>query len=159
MMRAAETSDLPAIRALLDQAFAPSGFESKLVAALVENGKAVHHWVTEIEGEIVAYIAYTRAYRDETAIGYHLAPVAVRPDSQNRGLGSELIAASLEQEPIRGEAVYVLGHADYYPRFGFVQVDSPVCPFDENNEHFMALNDSSSEGGFTIGYESEFSGE
>ena len=53
-----------------------------------------------------------------TAIG--LAPLAVDPDYQNRGIGSALARAGLEACRDLGEPiVFVLGHPDYYPRFGF----------------------------------------
>lgn len=49
-----------------------------------------------------------------------LAPVTVRPDRQRRGIGSALIRAGLDRLRAAGcGAVVVLGHPDYYPRFGF----------------------------------------
>ena len=50
-----------------------------------------------------------------------LAPLAIHPHFQNRGLGAALVQAGLEQLEAAGEAVcMVRGHAHYYPRFGFV---------------------------------------
>lgn len=52
---------------------------------------------------------------------YGLAPVSVAPNWQNRGIGSRLITAGLEELRRSGVGlVVVLGHASYYPRFGFV---------------------------------------
>ena len=49
-----------------------------------------------------------------------LAPIAVQPNRQRQGIGSKLIESGLESLRNRGyEAVIVLGHPDYYPRFGF----------------------------------------
>ena len=50
-----------------------------------------------------------------------LAPMAVHPDFQRRGVGSALVRAGLEAARRLGhKSVVVLGHAEYYPRFGFV---------------------------------------
>ena len=52
--------------------------------------------------------------------GASLAPLAVRPDRQRQGIGSRLTRAGLEAcRNARVEAVVVLGHPEYYPRFGF----------------------------------------
>lgn len=52
--------------------------------------------------------------------GMGLAPVAVLPEFQNQGIGSELSRRGIEILREMGVPfVIVLGHADYYPRFGF----------------------------------------
>jgi putative acetyltransferase len=72
-----------------------------------------------------------------------LAPMAVRPAFQRQGIGSALVTTGLEVCRRAGHRiVVVLGHADYYPRFGF----SPAgqhgvrCPFDVPDEVFMVLS-------------------
>ena len=50
-----------------------------------------------------------------------LAPMAVLPDQQNSGIGSELVKAGIRAcETAGAQAIVVLGHADFYPKFGFV---------------------------------------
>ena len=69
-----------------------------------------------------------------------LAPVAVLPGFQGRGIGGELIRAGNARCAELGlEAIVVLGHADYYPRFGFSapMAESLQAPF--SGPHFMAL--------------------
>ncbi|HEY3374046.1 MAG TPA: N-acetyltransferase [Candidatus Aquicultor sp.] len=71
-----------------------------------------------------------------------LAPVAVIPERQNHGIGSELIVHGLRRcQELNYNAVIVLGHAEYYPRFGFVPATtlSIKAPFDVPDEVFMAL--------------------
>ena len=52
---------------------------------------------------------------------YILAPLAVIPSSQNQGIGGELIRGGLARlKSWSVELVFVLGHIDYYPKFGFV---------------------------------------
>src|SRR5262249_32782712 len=100
-------------------------------------------------------VCYSQAYRASTPIGFHLAPIAVHPEHQSRGLGSRIIRQTLLESPIACHAVFVLGDPSYYARFGFRGVERPTCPFDANNEHFMALRYELEED-FQIGYEAEF---
>jgi putative acetyltransferase len=155
-MRLAQPDDLESIVPVLDLAFASSRFESKLVRALMMNRRAIHHWVIEHGRQVLAYICYSSAYRGQEPIGWHLAPVAVKPDWQRQGVGSSLIRATLAQSPIFSNPVFVLGDPAYYARFGFRRVQEPRCPFDTGNEHFMALNYDGALGSFVIGYEPEF---
>ena len=154
-MRRATQEDLELIVRLLDAAFAPSQAESKLVRALVEKTRPIHQWVLEGEGILTAYLCYSLAYQAAGPIGFHLAPVAVHPLYQRRGLGSTLIRETLLEPPVAGNSIFVLGEPSYYERFGFRRVRQPVCPFELNNEHFMALH-YEYQAEFEIGYEPEF---
>ena len=157
-IRPATQSDLESIVRLLDLAFAPSRDESSLVKALVKSGCETYQWVMESGGSLSACACYSRAYHQERFIGFHLAPVAVQPDCQKRGLGSELIRQTLLQPPISSSSVFVVGEPSYYGRFGFRRVEQPTCPFNPSNSNFMALRYESHEA-FLIGYEPEFTNE
>ena len=69
-----------------------------------------------------------------------LAPMAMRPDRQRRGVGSRLLSAALDRCRAGGaEAIFVLGHPAYYARFGFsadlaARIASPFA-----GPNFMAL--------------------
>ena len=156
-LRPPEREDIGNIGRLLDLAFAPSSFESTLVRGLIADAPALHHWVLEQDGELLAYVCYSLAYRGEQPVGWHLAPVAVHPDWQKRGHGSSLIRQTLAQPPLSDSPVFVLGNPGYYARFGFRQVREPRCPYDPENVHFMALRYSCDER-FVIGYEKAFGG-
>src|SRR5262245_50406156 len=108
-MRPANQNDLESIVKLLDLAFTPSQVESSLVRALVQNRRPIHHWVLESEGSLRAYVCYSQAYRASTPIGFHLAPIAVHPEHQGRGLGSRIIRQTLLESPIACQSVFVLG--------------------------------------------------
>ncbi|MEG3968446.1 N-acetyltransferase [Microcoleus sp. T2B6] len=92
-----------------------------------------------------------------------LAPVAVLPNYQRQGLGTLLIQHGLEECGRSGfHAVVVLGHPDFYPRFGFIPASRKGlgCEYDVPDEAFMvlelesgALQDCSG----TVKYRSEFS--
>ena len=99
---------------------------------------------------------YSIAFRGPAKIGYHMAPVAVHPDFQRQGVGSALIAASLRTEPFERVPVFVLGDPAFYERFGFVEVVTARCPFDDGNAHFRARKWVEAEEPFSIGYVNAF---
>ncbi len=69
--------------------------------------------------EIVGHVMLSYALLDERRV-LQLAPLAVRPDRQREGVGDALTRAALELADERAEPlVLVMGHPDYYPRFGF----------------------------------------
>ena len=71
-----------------------------------------------------------------------LAPMAVSPAVQRKGIGSALVRAGLEECSRLGScAVVVVGHAEYYPRFGFVPASrfGFVSEYDVPDEIFMAI--------------------
>ncbi len=76
------------------------------------------------ENRIVGHILFTKAKITETTESVAvqiLAPLAVLPEAQSKGVGGQLIQEGLIQLKKAGiELVFVLGHPDYYPRAGFV---------------------------------------
>lgn len=143
------------IYALLRYAFPGSEYEASLVQKFHENGKPLHEWVCIHTNRVIAYVAFSRAYNGESVCGLHLAPMAVSPEFQKQGVGSELLRYALRQESIQSQALFVLGEPDYYKKFGFEPCRLPICPFDKNNSHFLSLrNDVTTH--FTVGYEPEF---
>jgi len=143
------------VYALLRAAFPGSEYEAELVRKFHENGKPVHEWVCIRSGKAIAYIAFSHAYHGKDVCGLHLAPMAVAPEFQKQGVGSELLRFALRQEPITSQPLFVLGEPGYYKRFGFAPCDSPVCPFDKNNAHFLSLRNDTTDR-FVVGYEPEF---
>jgi putative acetyltransferase len=143
------------VYALLRRAFPGSEYEAGLVQKFHENGRPVHEWVCIHTNKVIAYIAFSNAYHGKEICGLHLAPMAVAPEFQKQGVGSELLRFALRQEPIKSRALFVLGEPGYYKRFGFEPCSLPVCPFDKNNSHFLNIrNDTTTP--FIVGYEPEF---
>ena len=97
--------------------------EAGLVRRLRASARPLVELVAEDDGEIVGHIVFSPATlcadTDFPAMG--LGPMAVIPEHQRQGVGSALLRAGLERcrELGRG-AVFVLGHPEFYPRFGFV---------------------------------------
>jgi len=123
-IREERPEDIPAIRAVTDAAFGGEA-ESDLTDRLREDGLHIVSLVAVEYGEIVAHILFSEleiASDDHktTIRGASLAPMAVAPTHQNLGIGSELVRQGLEKCRENGvEAVAVLGHKNFYPRFGF----------------------------------------
>lgn len=111
--------------------------EADLVDGLRREGAVLLSLVAEVEQRIVGHMLFSRM-SIETSNGpvsaAALAPVAVLPDLQRRGIGERLIRHGLDLLRERGEQiVIVLGHPDYYPRFGFSSekarfLESPFPP-------------------------------
>jgi putative acetyltransferase len=142
LIRDVEHRDYTAIRAVLRHAF-PTDEEANLVEQLRADGDVLVELVAATDMAIQGHILYSplAIERDgETLKAAALAPVAVLPAFQKQGLGSALIRAGNAQCAELGlDAIVVLGHADYYPRFGFsaATAESLEAPF--SGPHFMAL--------------------
>jgi putative acetyltransferase len=121
-IREERESDRDAIREVNRIAFGGET-EGRLVDALRTGGYVITSLVAVDQGEVVGHALYSALPIEaggEVITGAALAPVAVRPERQGAGIGSALIRRGLEVCRERGcAAVVVLGHPDYYPRFGF----------------------------------------
>ena len=113
-----------------------------LVDALRDGGYGRVSLVAEDPG-IVGHVLFSDlpiVTATGTVSALSLAPVAVVPAAQRRGIGSALIRRGLDLCRERGHRiVVVLGHAEYYPRFGFsADLARPLrSPF--HGEHWMAM--------------------
>ncbi len=141
--------------ALLRQAFPRSKYEAQLVERLRHNKRIVHEWVCIHRATVVAFIAFSRAYDGANLCGLHLAPLAVKPQMQNQGIGSELLRFALRQDVLKESTIFVMGSPNFYQRFGFQLCTMPICPFDKNNAHFLSIRNNTSRQ-YTVGYEREF---
>ena len=145
----------PKVYALLQRAFPASASEAELVRKLHDNNRPLHEWVCIQTNKVVAYVGFSRAFHGKQVCGLHLAPMAVAPDFQRQGVGTELLRFALRQESIMHQALFVLGAPAYFQRFGFAPCSQPICPFDEGNAHFLSMCNDNTET-FTVGYEAEF---
>ncbi|MGW2559249.1 GNAT family N-acetyltransferase [Streptomyces sp. NPDC001514] len=142
--RPERAADIAAVRAVNTAAF-PTEEEADLVDALREDASA---WLPGLsyvaeapDGSVAAYALLTRC-RVGDAPALALAPCATAPEHQGQGAGSAVIRAVLDAARARGERlVLVLGHPEYYPRFGFTPASGlGIAPgFEVPNEAMMAL--------------------
>jgi putative acetyltransferase len=121
-VRAETPAELEAIREVNRQAFGQED-EARLVDALREGGHARLSLVAEERGRVVGHILFSDLPIDTQAGMLHvlaLAPMAVLPSRQRQGIGSRLVREGLRLCAEAGHrVVVVVGHPDYYPRFGF----------------------------------------
>jgi putative acetyltransferase len=120
-IRREEQRDQVAVRAVNVSAFETPA-EADLVDALRQEARPLIALVADDAGTIVGHIMFSpvslSGHPDLKIMG--LAPMAVVPEYQRKGIGSVLVRAGLEECKCLGfGAVVVLGHPEYYPRFGF----------------------------------------
>ena len=142
-IRAEKPADRIAVYRVNERAFERAG-EADLVERL--RAAAPHVSLVAIDdGEIVGHIffspvALAPGHEDLNLFG--LAPMAVAPERQNQGIGAALVERGLAECRALGvDAVFVLGHPEYYPRFGFAPAETfgIGCEYDVPAEAFMAL--------------------
>ena len=101
--------------------------------------------VAEIKGGIVGHILLTKIDIESdtnSTPSLLLAPIAVTPKYQNQGIGSQLITEAHKKAIKLGyTSIVLLGHASYYPRFGYKRaIDYGIeFPFEVPYENAMAI--------------------
>jgi putative acetyltransferase len=117
--------------------------EADLIDRLWVESAVLASFVAEVDSQIVGHIMFSRM-TVETAQGpvaaVSLAPMAVLPGHQCRQIGSQLVRHGLAELRARGERiVIVLGHKQYYPRFGFSPEKARYLASPFPPDAFMAL--------------------
>ena len=152
IVREERPDDAPGVRLVLERAFGQPD-EANLVdrlwqaAAVTASSVAVSGPVDHEAGrdQIVGHILFspvTIGERQPLAPAVGLGPMAVTPVHQRGGVGTALVEAGLSRCRTQGvSVVVVLGHPDYYPRFGFrpAHLSGLSCEYDAPLEAFMAL--------------------
>jgi putative acetyltransferase len=122
LVRPEQPDDIPAIREINGLAFGQD-LEGRIVDALRANGAIHASLVATIGDRIVGHILFSpvRLEGEVVLAGTALGPMAVLPELQRHGVGSMLVEEGIRRMRDRGAPfVIVLGHPEYYPRFGFV---------------------------------------
>jgi len=122
-IREAIASDRDAISNLYQSAFPAK--EGEVVGTLamdfLELDKAFS-LVVEFEDSLVGHVSWSPVFfpGSESILPFILAPLAVHPKHQKKGLGSRLVKAGLDRLEHRGmKLCFVYGDPDFYGRFGF----------------------------------------
>ena len=143
LIRSEEEKDRTAVHALNVAAF-ETPTEADLVDALRRQVRPLVSLVAEDDQSVVGHIMFSpvslKRHPDAKIMG--LAPMAVAPNHQRKGIGSALVQAGIEHCKRLGiGAVVVLGHTTYYPRFGFCPATflGIGCEYDVPEGVFMTL--------------------
>lgn len=111
--------DAAVIRTINERAFGGDA-EGRIVDALRARHALTLSLVATVDGIVVGHVAFSPVAAATGVTGSGLAPIAVLPEHQQRGIGSALIRAGLARLAASDAPfVVVLGHPEYYPRFGF----------------------------------------
>ena len=128
-----------------------AAFNQKDEAVLVDTLRKSPTFIPElslvavIDKKIVGHILFSKIKikseeKETTALA--LAPLAVRPDYQNKGIGTKLVEKGLKEcKRLNHKIVNVLGHPNFYPKFGFTPASKfgIMAPFDAPDEAFLIL--------------------
>lgn len=121
-IREENKNDLVKIKEINNKAF-DQPQEGNVIDKIRESDSEILSLVAEIDGNLVGHIFYSEAEiecNNKKLKGMGLAPMAVLPKYQKQGIGKKLINESLKmlkKKPV--PYIIVLGHEDYYPKFGF----------------------------------------
>jgi putative acetyltransferase len=142
VIRCENTGDRSTVRSINEAAFGRQD-EADLVERLWSQGVVLASLVAEVRRQVVGHILFSRMSIDTARASIPavaLAPMAVLPEYQRQAIGGQLIRGGLDLLCGQGEQiVLVLGHPNYYPRFGF-SAEMARClesPFPPNA--FMAM--------------------
>src|SRR5690606_15604957 len=127
--------------ALNEAAFESPG-EAILVDSLRGKVEPFLSLLAENEGRVVGHILFTPVdvVGDSSWHAMALGPMAVLPEFQRQGVGSQLIHSGLQACRDAGhDVVFVLGHPTYYPRFGFRRMSEfgITCKFEAPDDVLM----------------------
>ena len=118
-IRRAGEEDTDAIAALATAAFG-SPDEAAIIARLQADGDSLYSLVAHDDRQLLGHIQFFAIAVDGADIAAGLGPMVVEPSYQHRGIGTGLVRFGLSLMQGSGrDPVFVLGHPDYYPRFGF----------------------------------------
>jgi putative acetyltransferase len=134
-------ADRAGVRVVNEAAFETPA-EADLVEALRDRGVSLVSLVAEVDGEVIGHILFSpvslNGHANLNLMG--LGPMAVAPDRQRKGVGSALVRQGLMCcKDLGARAVVVVGHPEYYPRFGFAPASRYAlrCEYDVPEDVFM----------------------
>ena len=136
--------DADAIREVNDKAFGQSQ-EGRLVDLIRTNNATTLSLVAVVDDRVVGHILFSPVKletNDRVLEGSGLGPMSVLPEFQRMGIGSKLINEGISRlRTTASPFIVVLGHPDYYPRFGFVPASRyhVSCEWEVPDEVFMIL--------------------
>lgn len=151
IIRQEENRDHQKVFHLIEEAFRNMGHSDHQEQFLVERLRKSDAFipelsiVAEIDDKIVGHILFTKITIENDSESFDslaLAPISVKPDFQNKGIGSQLITfGHIIAKELGYHSVILIGHENYYPKFGYEKCSNfgISFPFDIPEENGMAL--------------------
>ncbi|MBB4803024.1 putative N-acetyltransferase YhbS [Flavobacterium nitrogenifigens] len=151
-LRQENENDFQSVFQLIEKAFEKEEYSDHKEHFLVERLRKSEAFISElsivaeIESKIVGHILFTKLKVVNDSDSFEslaLAPVSVLPEFQGKGIGSKLILYGHEVAKKLGyKSVILLGHQDYYPRFGYELCEkyNIKMPFDVPSENCMVIS-------------------
>lgn len=133
LIRSETSDDVSAIAEVTAAAFktleVSNQTEQFVIAALRAARALAVSLVAEVEGRVVGHIAFSPVTISDGSLNwYGLGPVSVLPEFQRRGIGSALIQEGLLRlKDLGARGCCLVGHPEYYRRFGFQNIPGLVC--------------------------------
>jgi putative acetyltransferase len=132
VIRSETLKDVVAINEVTIAAFKTLGIsnhtEQFIIEALRAAGALALSLVAEMDGRVIGHIAFSPVtISDGTPNWYGLGPVAVLPEHQRKGIGRSLIREGISRlKDINAQGCCLVGHPDYYRKFGFTNIPGLV---------------------------------
>jgi len=112
-------ADYDAIDHVNDMAFKETA-QSQIIRKLRKTGDALWSQVLLKNGDIIGHLMFYKVWLEGELITAGLGPLSILPAHQRQGYGGKLIRRGLEKcDPAQHQIIFLLGHTEYYPRFGF----------------------------------------
>ena len=133
VIRDEAAADIAAIRDVTIEAFRTleiSNHTEQFVIEALRAAKALTlSLVAELDGRVVGHIAFSPvSISDGATDWYGLGPLSVLPEYQRQGIGKALVEDGLSRlRGLNAKGCCLVGHPDYYRKFGFVNVPELVC--------------------------------
>lgn len=143
-IRSEKTGDIQSIHSTTIAAFLDAAHtdhnEQFIVDALRGSGALSVSLIAEDQSKILGHIALSPvSISDGSTDWYGLGPISVLPSEQNKGIGSKLIYAAIDElKKLNANGCVLLGDPNYYIKFGFEPIDALVLP-DVPPEYFQVL--------------------
>ena len=144
IIRPETPEDKASIRHVNKEAFGQEE-EAGIIEKLRNRGVLTISLVAVQDDRTVGHIAFSPVKVESERSSFEaiaLAPMAVLPAYQRKGIGSQLVRSGIKEcQHLGHEIIVVLGHPNYYPRFGFVPAKPKgiKCEFEVPDEAWMIL--------------------
>lgn len=150
-IREEEIKDYNEVEKVVEESFKTAEFSDKDEHNLVRRLRNSNEFIKELsliaeeENKILGHVLLTKALIKGESTSYEtlaLAPLAVLPEYQKSGIGKNLMNKAIERARELGyKSIVVLGHENYYPKFGFEKASKygVEAPFEVPDEAYMIL--------------------